>query len=195
MSIPWPKDELFLPGKTNLLGSAEENVGLVAGVQAQTVSGENLGEDKIILRIGVAQNPPVQLTELAEISLSLTLDQAGELGDLLNRFVEWNEFPEESVRFGFKGDNSSKALFAPTAYVKRPHSSSVRLPVEARLTRRGKGAVTMALEAPKQDEDGVWLASVSVTRSKARLFVYMILVNWWRVEANSQLLRRRKRGN
>ena len=68
-----------------------------------------------------------------------------------------------------------KALFAPTAYVKRPHSSSARVPVEARLTRRGK--VIMALEAPKQVEDGVWLASVSVTRSKARLFVYMILVN------------------
>jgi hypothetical protein len=189
MSIPWPKDELFLPGKTNLLLSAEENVGMVAGVQMRIVS-KSLGENSIILRIGVAQNPPVQLTELAEISLSLTPDQAEELADLLNRFVEWNEFPEESVRFEFKGDTLSKAQFAPTAYVKRPHSSSVCLPVEARLTRRGKGAVTMALEAPKQDEDGVWLASVSVTRSKARLFVYMILVNWWRVEANSQLLRR-----
>lgn len=159
---------------------------MVAEVQAQSVSDETLGEDKIILRIGVAQNPPMQLTELAEISLSLKPDQAGDLADLLHRFVGWNEFPEESVRFGFKGDNSSKALFAPAAYVKRPHSSSELLPVEARLTRRGKGALTMALEAPKKDEEGMWHASVSVTRSKARLFVYMILVNWWRVRAHRQ---------
>jgi hypothetical protein len=99
MSIPWPKDELFLPGKTSLLVSEEENVGMVAGVQTRIVS-KSLGENSIILRIGVAQNPPVQLTELAEISLSLTPDQVEELADLLNRFVEWNEFPEESVRFG-----------------------------------------------------------------------------------------------
>jgi hypothetical protein len=182
MRFPWFRDELFLPGKTNLLGTLEDNVGMVAEVQAQTVSGKTVGENKIILRIGVAQKPPVRLTEVAEISLSLDLAQAEELAEVLHLFALKNEFPEESVRFEFKGDNSSKALAAPIAYVKR-RDSTVRLPVEARLTRTSKSAVNMALEAPKQDEDDVWHASVSVARPQAHLFAYMILVNYWRVKA------------
>jgi hypothetical protein len=100
-------DQLFLPGKSNLLGSLEENVGMVAEVQEGSK-----GENQVVrLRIGVAQKPPVRLTKLAEISLSLTLDQAQELADVLRLFAVENKFPEESVRFEFKGDNLDEWAF------------------------------------------------------------------------------------
>jgi hypothetical protein len=217
MRFPNFPDRLLLPGKTNLRGRLEknvgmvaevnvapiywgsifspreENVGMVAEVQAQTVSDKAVGGDTIILRIGVAQNPPVRLTLSAEIYLSLDLAQAGKLAEVLHFFALVDEFPEESVRFEFKGDSSSKKFGAPIACVKRP-DSSLRLPVEARLTRTSKSALTMALEAPKQDEDGVWHASVRITRPQAHLFAYMILANYWRVEAlQSGMAGRRKR--
>src|SRR5438552_16899584 len=108
---------------------------MLVEVQEQTTS-EPHGENMIILRIGVPQNSPVRWSELTEISLPLNLDQAHELADVLQRFAVENKFPEESVRFEFKGDNSSKAF--ATACVKRPHSSSQRLPVTAQFTRRDR---------------------------------------------------------
>jgi hypothetical protein len=47
----------------------------------------------------------------------------------------------------------------------------------------------MALEAPKQDEDGTWHAEVCITRSQAHLFAYMILVNILRVDRLVEAMR------
>jgi len=124
---------------------------------------------------------------LAEIGLSLTLDQAQDLVDVLEGFVARNELPKESVRFAFQGDNLFEGLSLTeragklVAYVNRPNCSSVRLPVEARIARakssRGKSAINIALEAPRQDEDGVWKAEVSLDSTEAHLLSYIILNN------------------
>ena len=80
----------------------------------------------IVMRIGIAKIPPdtwlktprrsmwkhgdkVDL-KLAEIGLSLTLDQAQDLVDVLVGFVVRDELPEESVRFAFQGDNLLEGL-------------------------------------------------------------------------------------
>jgi hypothetical protein len=172
------RDELFLRGKTNLLGPLEENLRMVAEVQYQGSSGSG-AENKILLRIGVPQKRPM-LSELSEISLALTVDQAGELAGVLIRYAVENEFPEGSVCFEFKGDNSKRVIGAPVAYVKR-RAVSERLPVAAQLTRTesvpNESSLTMALEAPKQGEDGVWHAEVCVSPTEARQFGDMILVN------------------
>jgi hypothetical protein len=85
-----------------------------------------------------------------------------------------------------------------SAYVKRPNLPGVRLPVEARLTRTdgasSESIVTMALEAPNLDEDGVWHAEVCLTRSQAHLFAYMTLVQILRPQRSIEFLRGLKKG-
>jgi len=160
-------------------------------------------EGIIVLRIGIAKIPPstwlksprpsmwkhgdkVELN-LTEIGLSLTLDQAQGLVDVLDGFVVRNELPEESVRFAFQGDNLFEGLSLSelagklVAYVRRPNCSSVRLPVEALITRakssRGKSAINIALEAPRQDEDDAWKAEVSLDSTETHLLSSIILKN------------------
>jgi|HubBroStandDraft_3_1064219.scaffolds.fasta_scaffold537972_2 hypothetical protein len=81
--------------------------------------------------------------------------------DVLNGFAVRNELPEESVRFPFQGDNEYEGDFVKdfaklSAYVKSPDSSSVLLPVEARITRAessaGECTVKIALVASATPE-------------------------------------------
>jgi hypothetical protein len=79
--------------------------------------------------------------------------------DVLNGFAVRNKLPEESGRFPFQGDNEFEGDFVKdfaklSAYVKRRDSSSVLLPVEARITRAessaGKCTLKIALVARKK---------------------------------------------
>jgi hypothetical protein len=195
-------DEMLSLGRSNLRGSVEDNILMFVQANPQVATVGD-AESIITVRIGIAKIPPstwlktpwpsmwkrgdkVELN-LAEVGLSLTLEQAQQVADALRGFAVRNELSEEFVSFGIQGGNppedlSSKQKFPkPVSYVNRPNSASVPLPVEARIMRaetsRSKRALKMGLVARKKDEDGEWSAEVRLDSTEAQLLSYIIFSN------------------